>query len=191
MASIILFLLILFVCYCLYIRNQIIVHFNATQRAWADVITFERQKIHTLDELRDMVSQYSEFEQHTLTKVTELRQTILNLKTDATDLNQLAMVETLSRELMRSLNVVVENYPELKANDIYMQMMTNIDEQHSNVSAGISIFNRNVEWFNNYIQIFPNNIINTMFTAKKAIRPFRDAQAQQSFSYKPNFNQYQ
>ena len=49
-----------------------------------------------------------------------------------------------------------------------------IEEQNENVGASISIYNRNVELFNNQIQIFPHNIINNMLLKKKAIRPFRD-----------------
>jgi LemA protein len=40
----------------------------------------------------------------------------------------------------------------------------------------------------NHIQIFPNNIVNTMTIGKKAVRPFRDAAALQNFDYRPNFN---
>ncbi len=109
----------------------------------------------------------------------------LNLK--STDISQLQRVESLSHELMRNLNVIVENYPELKANEIYLRMINEIDEQNENVSAAISIFNRNVELFNNHIQIFPNNMINTLTTGKKAIRPFRDQSTLQNFDYRPNF----
>ena len=102
-------------------------------------------------------------------------------------MTQLQHIENLNKELMRSLNVVVENYPELKANEIYLKMMNEIEEQNENVGAAITIFNRNVELFNNQIQIFPHNIINTMTVGKKAIRPFRDTAAMQNFDYRPNF----
>lgn len=170
------------------IRNMIVRYHNATIRAWSDVATYERQKIKVLDGLAPLVEQYSSFEQGTLEKVTELRQHILNLNLNNTDVHQLQRIETLNQELMRSLHVVVENYPELKANDIYLKMMHEIEEQNENVGAAISIFNRNVEAFNNHIQIFPNNIINTMTVAKKAIRPFRDSAALQNFDYRPNFH---
>lgn len=170
----------------LYIRNQIVMQFNATQRAWADVISYERQKIQTLDELQRVIEQYSQFEQSTLTQVIALRQNIMNL--NANDSTQIQQIEDMSRELIKSLNIVVENYPELKANQMYMQMMQDISIQNGNVSAGITIFNRNVEWFNNYIQIFPNNWVNTLFTGKKALRPFQDYKAQQNFNYKPKFH---
>ena len=170
------------------IRNNIVRHHNATIRAWSDVATYERQKIKILDGLEPLVEQYSSFEKGTLEKVTELRQNILNLNLNNTDVNQLQRIEALNQELMRSLNVVVENYPELKANDIYLKMMNEIEEQNENVGAAISIFNRNVELFNNHIQIFPNNIVNTMTVGKKAVRPFRDTAALQNFDYRPNFN---
>ncbi|RKG30432.1 LemA family protein [Acinetobacter tianfuensis] len=172
---------------CIVIRNNIVRHHNATIRAWSDVATYERQKIKILDGLQPLVEQYSSFEKGTLEKVTELRQNILNLNLKNTDVSQLQRIESLNKELMHSLNVVVENYPELKANEIYLKMMGEIEEQNENVGAAITIFNRNVELFNNHIQIFPNNIVNTMTLSKKAIRPFRDAAAAQNFDYKPNF----
>ncbi len=169
------------------IRNNIVRHHNASIRAWSDVATYERQKIKVLDDLAPLVEQYSSFEKGTLEKVTELRQNILNLNLNTSDVSQLQRVESLSKELMRNLNVVVENYPELKANELYLKMMGEIEEQNDNVSAAITIFNRNVELFNNHIQIFPNNIINTATLGKKKLRPFRDNQASQSFDYRPNF----
>lgn len=168
------------------IRNNIIRHHNATQRAWADVATYERQKVKVLDGLAPLVEQYAGFEKGTLEKVTELRQQIMTLNLDNTDISQLQRIESLNKELMQSLHVVVENYPELKANEVYLRMMNEIDEQNENVSAAISIFNRNVELFNNHIQIFPNNIVNTVTAGKKPIRAFRDNHLQ-NFDYRPNF----
>ncbi|OTG66991.1 hypothetical protein B9T25_09520 [Acinetobacter sp. ANC 4470] len=182
-----LLLIIAAVVACVMIRNNIVRHHNASIRAWSDVATYERQKIKILDALQPLVEQYSNFEKGTLEKVTELRQNILNLNVNNTDVSQLQRIESLNKELMHSLNVVVENYPELKANEIYLKMMNEIEEQNENVGAAITIFNRNVELFNNHIQIFPNNIVNTMTLGKKAVRPFRDQAATQNFDYRPNF----
>jgi LemA protein len=118
------------------------------------------------------LAQYTQFEKSTLEKVTELRQQILNLNLNNTDVSQLQHVEKLNQDLMKSLNVVVENYPELKADTLYAKMMDDIQEQNENVGAAITIFNRNVEEFNNTIEIFPNNMINTITLAKKTIRHF-------------------
>jgi LemA protein len=182
-----LLLIIAVVVACIMIRNNIVRHHNASIRAWSDVATYERQKIKILDGLQPLVEQYSNFEKGTLEKVTELRQNILNLNLNNADVAQLQRIESLNKEVMHSLNVVVENYPELKADEIYLKMMNEIEEQNENVGAAITIFNRNVELFNNNIQIFPNNIVNTLSLGKKAIRPFRDLAATQNFDYRPNF----
>lgn len=187
--AILFFLLILItpIVIVIYLRNQIVRYHNATIRAWADVTSFERQKLKTLEELAPVVEQYASMEKGTLEKVTELRQNILNLNIKQTDVSQLQHIESLSKDLMRSLNVVVENYPELKANELYLKMMNEIDEENENVGAAITIFNRNVELFNNQIQTFPNNVVNSFTVNKRAIRPFRDQQVSQNFDYRPNF----
>ena len=169
------------------IRNNIVRYFNATKRAWSEVANFERQKVKTLEALEATLDRYTQFEKSTLEKVTELRQQILNLNVNDTDISQLQQIEKMSKELIRSLNVVVENYPELKADALYSKMMDDIQEQNENVGAAITIFNRNVELFNNQIEVFPNNLINTLTLSKKSIRPFKDNLATDNFDYKPNF----
>jgi len=170
------------------VRNNIVRYFNATQRAWAEVANFERQKVKTLETLEQTLAQYTQFEKSTLEKVTELRQQLLNLNLNNTDVSQLQHVEKLNQDLMKSQNVFVENYPELKSDTLYAKMMDDIQEQNENVGAAITIFNRNVEEFNNTIEIFPNNMINTITLAKKTIRPFSNNVVTQNFDYKPNFN---
>lgn len=178
---------VLIIVWGVMVRNNIVRYFNATRRSWAEVANFERQKIKTLESLEQTLQQYTNFEKSTLEQVTELRQQILNLNINEADVSQLQRVERLSQDLMKSLNVVVENYPELKADQLYAKMMDDIQEQHENVGAAISIFNRNVETFNNNIQVFPNNWVNTITLAKKPIRPFSDQKAMQNFDYRPNF----
>ena len=140
------------------------------------------------DEDIDLIADtFTKFEKGTLEKVTELRQQIMNLNLHQTDTSHLQHIEQLNQELMRNLNIVVENYPELKADTLYSQMMQEIQEQNENISAAISIFNRNVEAFNNQIEVFPNNMINTITLAKKPIHPFRDPIMSQNYRYRPNF----
>lgn len=76
-----------------HIRNTIVRYFNATKRAWAEVTNFERQKVKTLEALETTLNQYTQFEKSTLEKVTELRQQILNLNVNNTDISQLQQIE--------------------------------------------------------------------------------------------------
>jgi LemA protein len=169
------------------VRNNIVRYFNATKRSWSEVANFERQKVKTLEALEVTLQEYTQFEKSTLENVTELRRQILNLNINDTDISQLQLIEKLNKELIKNLNVVVENYPELKADKLYSKMMDDIQEQNENVGAAITIFNRNVELFNNNIQIFPNNLVNTMTLSKKPIRPFSDNITNKNFDYRPNF----
>lgn len=178
---------ILILVWGIMVRNNIVRYFNATKRSWSEVANFERQKVKTLENLEQTLQQYTQFEKSTLEKVTELRQQILNLNLKDADVGQLQHIEQLSKNLMKNLSVVVENYPELKANTLYLKMMDDIQEQNENVGAAITIFNRNVEAFNNNIEVFPNNLVNSITLSKQLILPFSDNVTTQNFDYRPNF----
>lgn len=175
------------ICVCVYIRNAIVKSENAVKRSWADVASFERQKVKILDELIPMIESYNAFEQSTLTQITALRQNILDLSHDKENTGKLEDIEQQTSQLMKMINIQIEAYPELKSSDIYQNVMQQIDEQNSTVTASINIFNRNVEHFNNMIQVFPNNLINSIALSRKPIRPFKD-RAQSNFDYQPNFH---
>lgn len=168
------------------IRNRIVKNENAAKRAWSDVTTFERQKVKILDDLTPLADRYSAFEQNTLTQISALRQNIIDLRGDQQDIAQLEKIEQQTDQLIKAIHVQVEAYPELKANEIYQTLMHEITQQNENVGAAISIFNRNVEHFNNGIQIFPNNVVNGFTLNRKPLKPFRD-RVQSHFDYKPNF----
>ncbi|OUY08744.1 LemA family protein [Acinetobacter populi] len=181
---IIIFIVVIFIM----IRNNIVKNENATKRAWADVASFERQKVKILDDLQPLIDRYGEFEQTTMTQISALRQNILNLNSDKQDVRQLEQIEQQTSQLLNGIHVQVEAYPELKANEIYQKLMHEITEQNENVGAAISIFNRNVEHFNNSIQIFPNNVVNSLTLNRKALKPFQDRVMNNGFDYKPNFH---
>lgn len=185
--EILLILVVIVVVVFILIRNKIVKNENATKRAWSDVATFERQKVKILDDLTPLIDRYGEFEKTTMTQISALRQNIMNLNSNKQDVRQLEQIEQQTAQLMKGIHVQVEAYPELKANEIYQKLMKEITGQNENVGAAISIFNRNVEHFNNSIQIFPNNVVNGLTLNRKALKPFED-RIQSNFDYKPNFH---
>lgn len=180
-------IIVLLIVYFISIRNGIVKNENAAKRAWSDVASFERQKVKILDDLQPLIYRYGDFEQTTMTQISALRQNILNLNHNKQDVSQLEQIEQQTSQLLKGIHVQVEAYPELKANEIYQKLMHEITDQNENVGAAISIFNRNVEHFNNSIQIFPNNVVNSMSLNKKALKPFQDRVMDAGFDYKPNF----
>lgn len=165
--------------------NGIINRKNAVKRAWADVMTQERQKNKILPELEKAVEQYSALEEGLQTKITELRAEMTKLSSDSPDAKQLEQVERLSERVMGGIKVAVENYPDLKASELFNNLMREIAEQQDQIGAAIRIFNFNVEVFNNGIQNFPANMVNGTLNREQEVATFSDSQAQEGFEYRP------
>ncbi|WJG08603.1 LemA family protein [Aliiglaciecola sp. LCG003] len=168
------------------IYNGIITRKNAVERAWAGVITQERQKNKILPELEKVVSQHKEFESSVLTDITRLRSKLTELNDQQIDTHGLADVESLMSSVAQGINIAVEAYPDLKTAGLMDSMMREIAEQQENVGAAIRIFNQNVEAFNAGIEVFPNNMVNGILNKQPRINVFSDVQTSQGFDYKPN-----
>ena len=168
------------------IYNGIISRMNAVERAWADVITQERQKNKIIPHLEDFVEKYNIYEESIQTKITELRTSLQNLQTGSVDTQKLAEAESSTNSLIKGLHVAVENYPDLKASESFSNLMREIAEQQENIGASIRIFNQNVEDFNNGIEVFPNSLINQWFNKKVKLKTFTDSEAKSGFEYSPN-----
>ncbi len=167
------------------IYNNIIARHNGVQRAWSDVLVYERQKTKVLDQLQKVLADFMIFESSLLEKITGLRSAVYALPAGANG-NALSNVETASREVMGGLHIAFEAYPDLKASEAANNMIREIAEQQENVGAAITIYNRNVELFNNAIEMFPASIVNGLFNKKTRVTPFTDTEASQGFSYTPN-----
>lgn len=167
--------------------NSIIKTYNIVKRSWADVNTYERQKVNILDSLEPLVSQYTSHESSTMKDITALRQNILNLDKNELDTDALSKVQQGTDQLIKGLSVTVESYPDLKANTIFLNLMTQIKSQNENVGAAISIYNRNVEMFNSKIESIPTNIVNGLLTKKTRVQEFKDSSAEKNIEYQPNF----
>ncbi|KXS55319.1 MAG: LemA protein [Marinobacter sp. T13-3] len=166
--------------------NGIVNAKNAVKRAWASVLTQERQKNKILPDLQDAVSRYSEFEQSVQTQITELRSEVSKLKDSTPDVERLQTVEALSGKVLKGLQVTMEAYPDLKASDLFQKLMREITEQQEQIGAAIRIYNHNVEAFNNQIQNFPNNVVNSLLNREKEVETFTDTGASEGFEYQPN-----
>ncbi|MDP5029919.1 LemA family protein [Paraglaciecola sp.] len=169
------------------IYNGIISRANAAQRAWANVITQERQKNKIIPHLQTITDQYQQFESGVQEKIAALRSALGGLSSEKMDTAKLAEVESATRNLVQGMHIAVENYPELKANELFGKLMREIAEQQENIGAAIRIFNQNVEAFNNGIEMFPHSLVNSLLNKKSTLHTFNDSEAEAGFDYKPNF----
>lgn len=168
------------------IYNSIIRRMNAVARAWTDVVVQERQKNNVLPQLENLVAGYKEYETDILTQITRLRTDLKRLDTGKMDFRALADAHHDTTTLLNGIYAIAENYPVLKASGLYRGLMTEIAEQQQNTGAAIRIFNRNVEDFNNGIEIIPHSLVNRMFSKKRKLSIFNDSQAAGGFEYHPD-----
>lgn len=109
--------------------------------------------------LIDAAKKYSTHEAETLTNITAMRG-----KVDRTSgAAEVEKDDGLFEQAMRQLDVVVENYPDLKADAVYIQAMTGIDKYENNVRQSRMVYNDTVTKLNRLIQQFPSSIVAGMF----------------------------
>lgn len=166
--------------------NAIVGKHNRVQRAWSDVLVYERQKTKILDALMEETSRFKRYEAELQTKVTALRSAIQALPTEP-DGSALSQVQTQTKEVLNGVNLAFEAYPDLKTTEVVSGLMREIVDQQENVGAAVTIFNQGVEAFNNAIQMFPLSLVNQLLNKKQAITPFADTESSKAFEYTPHF----
>ncbi len=174
--------------YVMLTYNKIIACYNSVKQAWADVLVQERQRGRIIVELEKILDKHTAYEKSVQENITRLRQGLAGLNENTIDPKAQNNVDLAHKELMKSISVAVENYPELKASESFAKMMNEISNQEENVGAALRIFNANVNDFNSLIQSVPSNVVNNVFHKKLPIDTFSDKTASASFDYKPNFD---
>lgn len=171
--------------YIIAVHNSIVTNKNAVKRAWATVLAHQRKKGNVLPEFERGIKEYSEFEVKTHATLTELRSSMETLKEENINTEHLQHVEQKTTELVTGLKATFEAYADLKTSDLYLRWMNELSEIESNVVAAIEIFNREVQSFNDGIQTFPANVVNTHINHEAALIEFTDSVAQAGFEYSP------
>ena len=108
-----------------------------------------------LKALAEMTKSYSEYEYKTISDVIEKRQQITGTST-VEDANA---QEKLLTTAMNRINVVAEQYPELKASETYVKTMDSINTYENQVRMSRMVFNDSVTSYNRIVRQFPNSIV--------------------------------
>lgn len=113
--------------------------------------------------LIDATKQYSSHEAETLTDITAMRGKV-DRRSDAAEVEK---DDNLFEQTLRQMDVVVENYPDLKADRVYIQAMEGIDKYENNVRQSRMVFNDTVTKLNRMVQQFPSSVVAGMFGFKQ------------------------
>jgi LemA protein len=153
-----------FVLFFVVTYNGLIGKKNQVENAFASIDTMLKKRYDLIPNLVATVKQYAAHESGTLTEITELRAKALSggLSSD----EQVDINNKISKA-MGGIMVAVENYPELKANENFLQLQRSLNEIEEQISASRRAFNAAVTDFNNAIEMFPSNIVAGMMSYQR------------------------
>ena len=162
--------------------NGLVINEEKVNKSWADVQGAYQRRLDLIPNLVSTVKGYAKFEQETLIKVIEQRAaaTKPTINVDATKLNAntLAQFQKTQDELGSSIGrllVTVEKYPDLKANENFLQLQAQLEGTENRINVERRNFNGTVNEFNSTLRSFPTNILAGMFGFSK--KPYFEAQA--------------
>jgi LemA protein len=171
--KIIFLIIIVLILYVIFAYNGFVKRKYRVKEAWSDIEVQLKRRYDLIGNLVNTVKGYAIHEKEVLTKITELRSNFYNLNdVKDIDLNQRQM-----NDLIRNLFVIVENYPQLKANENFKELQMELSDTENKIQAARRFYNQVVMDYNTFLKIFPNNLLNLIFRFKE--EEFFDLESQE------------
>lgn len=146
------FLAIGLVLYFVTVYNSLVAVRNECDKAWANIDVLLKQRFDELPKLVDTCKGYMKYEQETLQKIVEARTAWMNAKT----VDQKLEANQLSAGALKSLFAVAEKYPDLKANNNFMQLQGRISTIETQIADRRELYNDAVNTHNIRIAQLPD-----------------------------------
>jgi LemA protein len=145
---------------------------NRTQEAWAQIDVELKRRHDLIPNLVETVKGYAAHERQTFESVTQARAAAVNASTTG-DPRQIAPAESVFSQAIRSLMVVAENYPQLRAVENFNQLQEELTATEDKIAFARRYYNGSVRDYNIALQSFPRNLVASTFGFKAA--PFFQA----------------
>lgn len=160
--------------------NKMVQLEEGVKTAWAQVENAYQRRSDLIPNLVETVKGYAEHEKSTLEAVIQARANATQTKVDPENLTPEAMQEFMKNqsELSGALNrllVTVERYPDLKANENFKMLQVQLEGTENRIAVERGRFNETAKIFNQFIRIFPKNIVASITGFKQ--RPYFEAEA--------------
>ena len=160
-------LLVLVLSGCGY--NQIQTKDEAVKAGWSEVLNQYKRRADLIPNLVNTVKGYASHEQQVLTAVTEARAKVSSIQVNADDPASLAQFQAAQGELSGALSrllVTVENYPNLKADQSFLGLQTQLEGSENRITVARGRYIKTVQDYNTYIRQFPVNLTAMVFGYK-------------------------
>jgi LemA protein len=135
--------------------NSLITLKNRVDEAWSDISVQLKRRYDLIPNLISTVKGYATHEKEVFEKVTEARTKAMN----AGNAGEKAEAENMLSGTLKTLFAVSENYPELKANENFLELQRELTDTEDKIMASRRFYNGNVRDFNTKIEVFPTNLL--------------------------------
>ena len=139
--------------------NRFVRMVNRAKEAWADIDVQLKRRYDLIPNLLETVKGYAKHERGTFEKVTAARAAAM----DAGGVAEKGKAENFLSETLKSLFAVAEAYPDLKANQNFLELQRELSDTENKIQAARRFYNGNVRDLNTSIESFPNNVIAEFF----------------------------
>jgi LemA protein len=137
------------------VYNGLVKSRNRTDEAWSDIDVQLKRRYNLIPNLVETVKGYAKHERELFEKVTKARTAAMG----AQSIEEHGQAENMLAGALKSLFAVAENYPDLKANQNFLELQRELSDTENKIQAARRFYNSNVRDFNIKIQKFPNTLV--------------------------------
>jgi LemA protein len=160
---IVLIVLVVFILAVIGIYNALVRLRNQVDNAWSQIDVQLKRRHDLIPNLVETAKGYMKHERETFEKITEARSQAMGAKNVADS----ARAESALTGALSKFMLVVENYPDLKANQNFLALQETLTSTENKIAFARQAYNDQVLLYNNKTQMFPSNIIAGMFCFSK------------------------
>jgi LemA protein len=144
------------------IYNGLVKSRQKVKNAWSQIDVQLQKRFDLIPNLVECVKGYMSHEANVLEKVTTLRSSWANAK----NINEKASINNELQSTLKTIMAVSENYPDLKANTNFSDLQNSLSEIENKISFARQFYNDAVTMYNTKLEVFPNNVIASLFNFK-------------------------
>jgi len=155
--------IVLFIIIVIAVYNGLIRSRNEVDNSWAQIDVQLKRRTDLIPNLIETVKGYAKHEKTLLENITQARSAVMQ----ATTVQEKSKASNMLSDTLKSLFAVAENYPQLRANENFLQLQEELTGTENKISYSRQHYNDSVMEFNNKIQTVPGNTIAGMFNFGK------------------------
>ena len=154
---------ILIILYLIIAYNSLVKLKNMAEEGWSGIDVQLKKRYNLIPNLVSTVKGYASHEKEVFENVSAMRSTGINAET----VKQQANAENMLTQALGKLFAVAENYPDLRANQNFMELQNELSQIEKDIELARRYYNGTVRENNIKIESFPSNIVANMFSFKK------------------------